>query len=112
MLMSIQEKAKSLAKIIKESPEYKILRSAEAAMYNNKDSKAILDEFNALQKRVEIARNNGKKITQEQQKKVKNIQTKMQNNEKVKEFMEAQQEFTKVMKSVNETITEVLGTRG
>lgn len=109
MLMSIQEKAESLGKAIKKSPEYKVLRSAEANMYNDESAKEILDDFNALQKRVQMAQSNGKQITQQQQKKMQNLQTKMQNNDKVKQFMEAQQEFNEVMKSVNKTITGVLG---
>ncbi|MFW5991684.1 MAG: YlbF family regulator [Halanaerobiaceae bacterium] len=107
--MSIQEKAKSLGEAIKDSPEYKVLRSSEAAMYNDEDAKVILDDFNALQKRVQMAQQNGKQITQQQQRQMQNLRSKMQNNDKVKEFMEAQQEFNEIMKSVNETITGVLG---
>jgi len=107
--MSIMEKARSLGEAILESTEYRALKEAEAAIYNNEEAKILLNELNAKQRQIEIAQANGKQLNQKQQKEIQNLQTKMQNNKIVKSFMDAQQNFNKVMQTVNQTISGVLG---
>ncbi len=107
--MSIMEKAKSLGEAIVASEEYESLKSAEADMYQDKDAKAILDDFSAKQKRLQMAQANGKPVSEKQQKEIQAVQTKMQGNEKVKAFMQAQQQFNQVMQTVNQTISSVMG---
>lgn len=106
--MSILEKAKLLGEEIVDSSEYKELKTSETAMYEDKNAKSLLNEFSTKQRRLQMAQANGKAITENQQKELQNIQVKMQANEKVRGFMEAQQKFGKVMESVNQTISSVL----
>ena len=106
--MSIIEKAKELGEAIVDSQEYQNLKTAETEMYQNEEAKAILDDFNAQQKRLQMAQTNGKPITEKQQNELQNIQNKMQGNEKVMEFMQAQHQFNQVMETINQTISSVL----
>lgn len=106
--MSIMEKAKELGEAIVASNEYESLRKAEEEMYQDENAKALLDDFTAQQKRIQMAQANGKPITEKQQKEIQNIQAKMQGNEKVKDFMETQQQFNQVMETVNQTISSVM----
>ncbi|MFW6265098.1 MAG: YlbF family regulator [Bacillota bacterium] len=106
--MSIMEKAKSLGEAIVESSEFEELKTAETNMYEDEEAKALLDEFSAKQKRLQMAQSNGKPVTQDDQKDLQAMQVKMQANEKVKEFMEAQQKFNQVMETVNQTISSVM----
>jgi cell fate (sporulation/competence/biofilm development) regulator YlbF (YheA/YmcA/DUF963 family) len=106
--MSIMEKARSLGEAILESTEYRELKEAEEAMYNNEEAKTLLNELNAKQRQIQMAQANGKPINQKQQKEIQNIQARMQTNDKVKDFMEAQKNFNQVMQTVNQTITSVL----
>lgn len=106
--MSIMEKARSLGEAILESTEYRELKEAEEAMYNNEEAKTLLNELNAKQRQIQMAQTNGKPINQKQQKEIQNIQARMQTNDKVKDFMEAQKNFNQVMQTVNQTITSVL----
>ena len=107
--MSIMEKAKSLGKAIVDSKEYESLKNAEEKMYQDQEAKSLLDEFSAHQKRLQMAQANGKPVSEKQQKEIQNIQAKMQENNKVKEFMQAQQQFNQVMQTVNQTISSVMG---
>jgi len=102
------EKARSLGEAILESTEYRELKEAEEAMYNNEEAKTLLNELNAKQRQIQMAQANGKPINQKQQKEIQNIQARMQTNDKVKDFMEAQKNFNQVMQTVNQTITSVL----
>ncbi|MEJ6951563.1 YlbF family regulator [Natronospora cellulosivora (SeqCode)] len=106
--MSIMEKAKSLGEAIVESSEYEELKTAETNMYEDEEAKTLLDEFSAKQKRLQMAQSNGKAITPEDQKDLQSMQAKMQANEKVNAFMEAQQKFNQIMQTVNQTISSVM----
>jgi cell fate (sporulation/competence/biofilm development) regulator YlbF (YheA/YmcA/DUF963 family) len=106
--MSIMEKAESLGEEIVESSEYNKLKDAEEAMQADDDAKALLDQFQAKQKQLQMAQMNGQQATQEQQQELQSIQAKMQENDKVKAFMETQEEFNKIMETVNQVITNAL----
>ncbi|MBM7624115.1 YlbF family regulator [Sporohalobacter salinus] len=106
--MSIMDKAEELGDEILESSEYNELKAAEEAVESDETAKSLLDEFQAAQKRLQMAQANGQEVTQEQQQEIQSIQAKMQENEKIKEFMEAQQNFNKIMQTVNQVITSAL----
>lgn len=102
------DKAEELGDEILESSEYNELKDAEEAVESDETAKSLLDEFQAAQKRLQMAQANGQEVTQEQQQEIQSIQAKMQENEKIKEFMEAQQNFNKIMQTVNQVITSAL----
>lgn len=106
--MTIAEKAKELGEMIVDSSEYDELKEAEQAMEGNDEAKEILEEFQAQQKKMQMAQQNGKQITQDMQKEMQGLQAKMEQNEKIKEFMEAQQKFNKVMQTVNQVIQNTM----
>lgn len=109
ILMSIEEKARSLGNTLVESDEYKNLKTTEKAMYDNEEAKSLLEQFSTLQRRLQMIQANGKPVNEKQKNQLQALQARMQENEKVKAFMEAQQSFNKVMESVNKTITDILG---
>ena len=106
--MTLMEKAETLGKALAESSEYGELKEAEAKMQGDEDAQSLLNEFQSQQKRAQMAQANGQQVTEDQQKDLQAIQAKMQENEKIKEYMEAQQKFNKVMQSVNQVITDQL----
>lgn len=106
--MSIMEKAKQLGEAIAESQENQNLKNAGMEMYQDNEAKTILDDFSALQKRIQMAQANGKPLTEKQQKEIQNIQVKMQGNESISNFMEAQQHFNQLLQTVNQTISSVI----
>ncbi|MFW6288022.1 MAG: YlbF family regulator [bacterium] len=106
--MSIMEKAKSLGEAIVESKEYENLKNAEIEMHKDEDAEALLNDFSATQKRLQMSQANGKPVSEKQQKEIQALQAKMQANEKINEFMQAQQQFNQVMQTVNQTISSVM----
>ena len=106
--MSIMEKAKELGQEIVESTEYKKLKSAENDMHNDKEAESLLSDFQAKQKQAQMMQTNGKVINQQLQQKIQSIQSKMQENPKIKSFMKAQENFNEVMKTINQTISHQL----
>jgi len=106
--MSIMEKAKELGQEIVDSTEYKNLKSAEDNMQNDEEASSLLSDFQAKQKQLEMMQANGKNINQQQQQEIQAIQSKMQNNPEIKKFMEVQDNFNKLMKTVNQTISDQL----
>lgn len=106
--MTIMEKAETLGKALANSSEYTELKEAESKIRDNEKASSLMDEFESQQKRLQMAQANGKQITPKQQKDIQSLQAKMQENDVIKEYMEAQQKFNKVMKTVNQVITEQL----
>lgn len=102
------EKAEELGEEIVESSEYTELQAAQEAMQGDEDAKALLDEFQAKQKQLQMAQMNGQQASQEQQQELQSLQAKMQENAKIKKFMEAQEEFNKVMETVNQVISSAI----
>ena len=106
--MSIMEKAEILGQEIANSSEYEELVDAEQIMYQDEEAKDILDDFQSVQKRIQMAQANGQQPGASQQQKLQSLQSQMQENEKIKDYMEAQKQFNEVMKTVNDVITSQL----
>ncbi len=106
--MSIIGKAQALGEEIMDSSEYSEMKETEQAIYQDETAKNLLNDFQSKQQRLQMAQTNGQQVTQKQQQELQALQAKMQNNEKIKEFMEAQQQFNQVMQTVNQTISNVL----
>ena len=106
--MSVEEKAQELADLIMDSSEYTEWKEAEKKMQEDESAQDILQKFQAKQKMAQMAQMNGKGLSQDMQKEIQGIQAKMQQNEKIKAFMEAQQGFNEVMKTVNQVISSTL----
>jgi len=106
--MSIMQKAEDLGKALVESSEFTEMKDAESKIQENEDAKALLDEFEAEQKKLQMMQQNGQQITPDQQKNLQAVQAKMQSNEVISNYLEAQQKFNKVMNSVNQVISSQL----
>ncbi|WP_027340254.1 YlbF family regulator [Halonatronum saccharophilum] len=106
--MSIMKKAEELGEAIVASQEYDQMKGAEDKMQADEAAKAILQEFQTKQRMAQMAQMNGQQVTEDMQKELQAIQAKMQGNENIKNFMEAQEKFNKVMQTVNQVITAAL----
>ena len=106
--MSIMEKAEKLGQEIANSSEYEKLVDAEQVMHQDEEAKDLLEDFQSVQKRMKMAQANGQQPGPSQQQKLQTIQSQMQENEKIKDYMEAQKQFNEVMKTVNDVITSQL----
>ncbi|MFW5873055.1 MAG: YlbF family regulator [Halanaerobiaceae bacterium] len=106
--MALIEKAEALADEIVESSEFKEMKRAEKNITEDDKATELMEEFQSAQQRVQMAQMNGQSLGEDKQKEIQNLQAKMQSNPKISEFIEAQQNFSKVMETVNQTISEAI----
>ncbi|TDX46600.1 YlbF family regulator [Orenia marismortui] len=106
--MSIMKKAQELGESIVESTEYSELKTAEETMQADESAQAILQEFQAKQRMLQMMQMNGQEVNDETRNELEALQAKMQENENIKNFMDAQNKFNKVMQTVNQVITSAL----
>ena len=102
--MSITEKAQLLADEIVETTEYKEMVSAEKKVHEDETASSLIEDFQSLQKRLQMSQSNGKQISTKQQKKMQTLQNKMNNNPLIKTLLEKQKSFNQVMQTVNQVI--------
>ncbi len=106
--MSISEKANELAEEIKQTQEYENLKSAEAKLKLDPAAQDLISEFQEKQEKMQNAQQTGEQVDQNVIETLQNLQGQMQENETIKNLMDAQQQFDEVMKQVNETVTQAL----
>jgi cell fate (sporulation/competence/biofilm development) regulator YlbF (YheA/YmcA/DUF963 family) len=102
--MSVIEKAKDLGQELIDSAEYKELKEKESALYDDEDATSLLEDFEQLNKQLQMARANGQEVSESQQKKLQSLQMKMEQNPSIKSYIESQKKFNEVMNSVNKII--------
>ncbi len=102
--MSVIEKAKELGQELVESEEYKELKRKEKALYDDEDATSLLEEYENINKQLQMARANGQEVNDQQQKKMQSLQMKMEQNPSIKSYIESQKKFNEVMNSVNKII--------
>jgi cell fate (sporulation/competence/biofilm development) regulator YlbF (YheA/YmcA/DUF963 family) len=106
--MNLKTKAVELAEAIKDSEEYKDLRSAEAQMQLDPNAMDLLEEFQTSQQQLMMAQQTGQQVDQDTIQKMQSLEQQMQLNQSIKKVMEKRQAFEEVMQGVNETISETL----
>ncbi|AGB40924.1 hypothetical protein Halha_0963 [Halobacteroides halobius DSM 5150] len=106
--MAIMEKAQNLADAIVNSEEYSNLRDAEAEVSKDESAQQLLQQYQAEQRKLQMAQMNGQEVNEDMKNDLQALQAKMQENTKVKELMDAQQKFNKVMETVNKVISGAL----
>lgn len=104
--MSIINRAEKLGEAITETNEYDKLKDTEEEMYNNPEAKEILTKFQNKQNEMHKLHHQGGEITAEMQEEVQNLQQQLEENEIVKKYLDAQQEFNQLMEKVNQTLSE------
>ncbi len=102
--MSVIEKAKELGQELVDSEEYKELKRKESALYDDEEATSLLEEYENINKQLQMARANGQEVNDDQQKKMQSLQMKMENNPSIKSYIESQKKFNEVMSSVNKII--------
>ncbi|MBO8167657.1 MAG: YlbF family regulator [Thermoanaerobacteraceae bacterium] len=104
----IMEKAHALANALKESEELDNLRMKEAAMANDPEAQKILAEYQKVRQEVDQKRAAGEELTEEEKELLAKVEQKMQENETISAYLEAQREFNSILQGVNFIITKAL----
>lgn len=107
--MNITEKTQELAQVIKETEEYKNLKSAQSRLQLDPKALDLVQQFQSHQQNVVEARQSGQQINQDTVTALQGLQGKMEENQTIKNLMDAQNSFEAVMTNVNRTLTTELG---
>lgn len=103
--MSVIEKAKTLGEAIANSKELEELKNSEARMSVDPAASDIIKEFQAKQQELQQLQMQGQQMTDDHKKSVELIEGKMKSNESISSYMEAQQNFEKLLQEVNQIIS-------
>ena len=101
----LKNKLKEFALAIKESKEYNDFLESEKSLQNDENSIALLEEFQKKQKSFSIT--GDQDILQE----LADIQQKIRNDKNIKKFEQAQEDILNALKSTDELISDMLGTK-
>jgi cell fate (sporulation/competence/biofilm development) regulator YlbF (YheA/YmcA/DUF963 family) len=102
-MSKIKNKAEKLAEAIAKSDEFLEMKAAEEKIDNDKEAAELVEKVENLQKKIDLDRTNEKL-----KKKMASLQRKVWNNQNLKNFFQKQHEYSKLMKKVNDTISDAL----
>ena len=104
--MSVFEKAKELALEIKQSREYQEVRRTGQDIRNNDEARQIVEDIQTIQAQIEFAQNTGMQPSEEQIEEFNAITAKMQGNSFIQAYLEAKDNYSRLMQHVNNSISE------
>lgn len=107
--MSVRIKAHELAKEIKESKEWQRFESAKKEIEQHEAAKLMLRDFNAKQLELYQKELMGEKPSEEDLAVLQRLAETVSFNPYVREFLEAEYEFTQMMAEVQNIINDALG---
>lgn len=106
--MDIFNKARELAQAISQSEELKKMKDSEAAMMCDPEARKLVEAYQEIQ--MEAMKNGLQfdQLSEEQQKKLEELDEKMSQNKHIAAYMEAQDSLEQILRSVNLIITSAL----
>ncbi len=106
--MSVILKAMELGQEISQSTELKKWREAEATVLADPAAADMIREFQVKQRVMVEARSAGRKLTGDEQDELVNLHQRMNENPKIKEFMESQRQFQQMINDVNQILQQAI----
>ncbi len=102
-MSKIKKKAEKLAEAISNSDEFIDMKEAEKKIDNDQKASELVEKIEKLQKKIDLNRTDEKL-----KKEMASLQRNAWDNRKIKRFFQKQNEYSKLMKTVNETINNAL----
>ncbi|WP_343343286.1 YlbF family regulator [Terrisporobacter petrolearius] len=106
--MSVYDTATKLASEIKNSKEYKDFIYNMKVMKMDKDNEILLSEYKKTGYSLQYATMNNKKIDKKSMRKMEEIQNKIRYNEKIYNYILAEEKFNKMMDNINKVIAQAI----
>ena len=106
--MSVYDTATKLASEIKSSKEYIEFVENMKNIKRDKNNEYLLGEYKKTQYNLQYATMNNKKIDKKSLKKMEEIQNKIRNNEKIYNYLLAEQKFNLMMDNINKIIAQTI----
>lgn len=102
----VDQKAKDLGRFIGQSPEYQAVKRANDALQNDRDAVTSLNRMEQLRQEAQRLLGQGKEPTDEMERELDDLLTKIQGNPNYQRAISAQENFDKLMIQVNSWISE------
>jgi cell fate (sporulation/competence/biofilm development) regulator YlbF (YheA/YmcA/DUF963 family) len=102
----LQDKAQELGRIIGQSSEYQAVRKSSEALNADRDAVAALQAMEKIRQDAQRMIQNGEQPTQEMEKELDDLLSKVQGNSVYQRAIAAQENFDKVMYKVNNWIMD------
>jgi cell fate (sporulation/competence/biofilm development) regulator YlbF (YheA/YmcA/DUF963 family) len=102
----VDQKAKDLGRFIGQSPEYQAVKRANDALQNDRDAVMALNRMEQLRQDAQRLLAQGKEPTDEMERELDDLLTKVQGNPNYQRAISAQENFDKLMIQVNGWISE------
>ncbi len=106
--MSVYDVATKLAGEIRNSKEYKDFVDNMKEIKNDKNNEYLLSEYKKTGYNLQYATMNNKKIDKKSIKKMEEIQNKIRDNEKIYNYLLAEEKFNVMMNKVNKIIAQAV----
>ncbi len=104
--MSIFEKARELGQEIKETQEFKEIQRTGQNIKDNAEAQQLIQDIQSIQQQLEFAENSGIHPDQELLEQLEDIRLIMENNILIMDYMKAQEDYSRMMQEVNNTVSE------
>jgi cell fate (sporulation/competence/biofilm development) regulator YlbF (YheA/YmcA/DUF963 family) len=102
----LEDKAKELGRLIGQSPEYKAVKRANDELAADRDVVTLLRELESLREEAQRMIARGEQPTEEMEKRLDDLLTKVQGNRVYQSVAVAQENFDKLMMRANEWILD------
>lgn len=107
--MNAIEMAEDFGMAILNSQEYQGVTKAQENLDNDTEAQKLIQEFQQAQMVVHQARHNGEEVSDEQLNGIKDLQSRMMENDIIKEFLVTKQNYEKFMANINRVLMKSLG---
>ncbi len=104
--MNVYDKAYELTKAIKESSEFKALKSAVEAVNADPDAKRMMDEFKEKQMKLQEHIFSGEEPSEEESKKLEKLYEVINLNPLIGKLMETERHLHVIMEDVNRILMD------
>lgn len=106
--MTVTEKAQELGFALRETAEAKKLQDAEMDLDNNKSSYQLIEEFQQLFQKIQQKQDDGEDIAQNELDEFNALQERVQQDNIIQDYFAAQQSFNQLLQQVNNVINQAL----
>lgn len=106
--MSVYDTATKLASEIRNSKEYRDFVDNMKQIKSDKNSEYLLSEYKKRAYSLQYSTMNSKKVDKKSLKKMEEIQNKIRNNERIYNYLLAEEKFNIMMDSVNKIIAQAV----
>lgn len=107
-MSNIYDHAHALARAVKESEEFKSLKTLQEQVNADPSTKTMLDDFRNKQMELQLKQMQGEEISEEEMDKTKKLFDLIQLNPTISRLLDVEQRFGVVMEDMNKIITEPL----